>query len=268
MGIGPSRSGGAGTGAEALFVSDLHLHPALAETTRLFEHFLSTEAPHADRLFLLGDIFEYWAGDDDIGETFNQRIVEAIRRVVLSGTKVFWVGGNRDFLVGDVFARESGVTLLPDPFGTTLGGRTIAVSHGDALCTDDVDYQSFRSMVRDPVWQRVFLEKPLFDRKAIIAGLRSQSKAGKMSKTSEIMDVNEDAVCALFRETGAEVLIHGHTHRPGKHASETCAGHVRFVLPDWDGDETPCRGGWLAIEPNGEIKRFSLQGELVDFACP
>lgn len=245
--------------AVALFVSDVHLHASLPRTTAAFLQFLSTHAKHAHQLYLLGDLFEYWPGDDDIDTPYHRRIIDALRDVSDAGVTVFWTAGNRDFLVGSVFADATGATLLADPATITIAGQLITVSHGDALCTDDTEYMAFRAMVRQGAWQKGFLAKPLAERKAIIEGMRGQSEAGKKNKAADIMDVNPAAVASLFKSTGASMLIHGHTHRPASHICQLSDGEaVRHVLPDWDLDHEPAaqRGGWLAIDTLGTVKRF------------
>jgi UDP-2,3-diacylglucosamine hydrolase len=241
----------------ALFISDLHLQESHPRTAEAFFRFLAERASQAEALYLLGDIFEYWAGDDDLGTPFHQRIVTALRTVSDSGVAVYWMAGNRDFLVGQDFARACGLTLLPDPHVVTIGGQTVALAHGDAQCTGDLKYMAFRAQVRDPAWQAQFLAMPLAQRKAIIAGLREGSRQAHGEKSYEIMDVTPDAVAALHASTQADVIIHGHTHRPALHLDgET--GRRRYVLPDWELDAEPRRGGWIAIDTDGDIHRHDL----------
>lgn len=235
----------------ALFVSDLHLDVALPETTARFLRFLSETAQKARSLYLLGDIFEYWAGDDDLDSPFNQIITDALARLTAGGTSVYWIAGNRDFLVGSAFAQRAGLRLLDDPSIIDAAGKRIVLTHGDALCTDDSAYQAFRKQVRDPAWQQAFLGQPLAQRKQVIEGLRQASREAQRSKAPEIMDVNQDAVHALFDATGAQVMVQGHTHRPAVH--NYADGHVRRVLPDWDLDHRPLRGGWLLLDEEGEF---------------
>lgn len=245
--------------AVALFVSDVHLHESLPRTTAAFLQFLANHAKLAHRLYLLGDLFEYWPGDDDIDTPYHRRIIDAIRDVSDAGVAVFWTAGNRDFLVGSTFADATGATLLADPATITIADHLIALSHGDALCTDDTEYMAFRAMVRQGLWQKGFLAKPLAERKAIIEGMRGQSEAGKKNKSADIMDVNPEAVAGLFKSTGASMLIHGHTHRPASHICHIPNGEaVRHVLPDWDLDHEPetQRGGWLEIDTLGTVRRF------------
>lgn len=249
----------------ALFVSDLHLQPSSPATAALFDAFLTQHAAHARQLYLLGDLFEYWAGDDDIDAPFARAIVDALAALSGAGVELFWIAGNRDFLVGDAFARAAGLTLLPDPFVASIAGRRVVLAHGDAQCTDDTDYQAFRAQVRSPQWQQAFLAQTLDSRKAIIDGLRSGSREAQRDKAMEIMDVHPDAIAALFAQSGAELMIHGHTHRPGMHQHD---GKPRYVLPDWDADSQPPRGGWLGMDASGVVHRFDLHGQLMPRTAP
>ncbi len=249
----------------AFFISDLHLQASMPRTAQAFFDFLRTHAMKAQQMYLLGDIFEYWAGDDDIRTPFNQQVVNAIRQVSDAGVTVFWMAGNRDFLVGDAFAKAAGATLLPDPTITTIAGKKIALTHGDAQCTDDVAYMAFRAQVRQQEWQHAFLAMPLEKRKAIIEGLRKDSQEAQRAKSSEIMDVNADAIASLFDTSDVSIMIHGHTHRPARHAYHQDDGErVRHVLPDWDYEDSPARGGWIGIELDGTIKRFGADGNELD----
>lgn len=245
----------------ALFVSDVHLQESMPRTTQAFLDFLHNYAVKADQLYLLGDLFEYWAGDDDLDASYIRRIVDALRAVNDSGAHVFWIAGNRDFLVGERFAKAAGLTILPDPSVVTIGGQRIVLAHGDAQCTDDHDYMAFRAQVRQQEWQRQFLAMPLAQRKAVIEGLRNGSRAAQRAKSYEIMDVNPTAIAGLFETSGASLMVHGHTHRPARH--EHLAGDnkcVRYVLPDWDYDTGQPRGGWLALHADGSIARVELDG--------
>jgi UDP-2,3-diacylglucosamine hydrolase len=239
----------------ALFISDLHLQESHPRTAEAFFRFLAERAVHAERLYLLGDIFEYWAGDDDLAEPFHQRVIAAIRAVAAAGVAVYWLAGNRDFLVGPGFAEAAGLTLLEEPHLIEAGGRRYALVHGDAQCTRDTKYMAFRAQVRDPAWQRQFLAMPLAQRKAIIAGLREGSREAQAGKTYEIMDVSPDAVQALFDATGADAIIHGHTHRPAVHES---GDKRRYVLPDWELDAQPRRGGWIELAADGALSQHFL----------
>ncbi len=216
----------------SLFISDLHLSADHSDTVAAFLHFLSDQARHAEALYILGDLFEYWAGDDDNSE-FHQQIIAALHK--LETTRLYLMRGNRDLLMGEQLASACSAELLPDPCLIDLYGAPTLLSHGDALCTDDIEYQKFRKMVRSEAFQKEFLARPLAERKSYIAQLRGRSLSEKMSKSSEIMDVNQDALHELLREFGYPRLIHGHTHRPARH-EHPIDGHLceRWVLSDWE----------------------------------
>ncbi|MBC3874965.1 UDP-2,3-diacylglucosamine diphosphatase [Undibacterium flavidum] len=238
--------------ALALFVSDVHLSDALPQTTDYFLRFLSEQARNTERLYLLGDLFEYWAGDDDCDEAYNQKIIRALRALNDSGVKIFWIAGNRDFLVGKGFANEAQVELLRDPTELHLAKRHLVISHGDALCTDDTNYMAFRAMVRQSEWQTTFLAKPLAERKAIILSMRKASSTEQQNKSMAIMDVNRQAVSTLLQQYPGAILIHGHTHRNAIHHEEP---GLRYVLPDWDCDHSEDkRGGWLRLDLQGNLE--------------
>jgi UDP-2,3-diacylglucosamine hydrolase len=247
----------------ALFVSDLHLQAAHGRTAQAFLDFLAQRAPGAGALYLLGDLFEYWAGDDDLADPFNHSIAAALRQLSESSVAVYWIAGNRDFLVGSEFAEAAGVQLLSEPHVAHIGGQRLVLLHGDAECTDDVNYMVFRSQVRDPAWQAQFLAMPLSQRKAIIAGLRDSSRHQQGAKSYQIMDVTEAAIAKVYADTGSDIMIHGHTHRPALHVS--AAGlRRRYVLPDWDMDTEPQRGGWIEVNADGAIVRRNFDGaELI-----
>lgn len=217
-----------------LFISDLHLSGDRPEINRVFFEFLNGRAREASALFILGDLFEYWAGDDDCDDPFNTTILSAIAKLVASGVPVSFIHGNRDFLAGGEFARRAGLTLLADPTKLKLFGTPTLLMHGDTLCTDDHKYMMFRAQIRSDSWARDFLSKPLAARKAIIGGLRRQSEEEKRSKTASIMDVSTPAVEAILRAHAYPRLMHGHTHRPALH-QHVVDGHPceRWVLADW-----------------------------------
>jgi UDP-2,3-diacylglucosamine hydrolase len=199
----------------------------------LFLTFLQQQVRAAESLYILGDLFEYWAGDDDLEDEHHQQVVNALHG--LSEVKVYLMHGNRDLLLGERFAQACNATLLPDPILMSLHGRLTLLTHGDLLCTDDVDYQAFRKQVHDPLWQQAFLAQPLSERKNQIAGYRSRSEQEKSYKSEAIMDVNAEAVADMVRQYQyPSLLIHGHTHRMGKHAM-SIDGHSceRIVLGDW-----------------------------------
>ncbi len=218
-----------------LFISDLHLSADHPHSTAAFQRFIATLAPQAEALYILGDLFEYWAGDDDRHDPFHAEVIAALHGLATHDVKIYLMHGNRDLLMGDALAQAAGATLLDDPTLLDLYGMPTLISHGDKLCTDDVEYQKFRVQVHDATFQKNFLAQPLAERKAYIEQLRKQSNAAKQSKGSAIMDVNVDAVATLLREYRYPRLIHGHTHRPKRH-EHVVDGHrcERWVLSDWD----------------------------------
>jgi len=242
----------------ALFVSDLHLSPDTPNTSAAFFSFLQNQAADATQLYLLGDLFEYWPGDDYVDSPFPHQVCQELKRVSDNGTKIFWLSGNRDFLVGSAFAAAAGLTLLNEPHIVEIGDRKILLVHGDAQCTDDTAYMAFRTQVRNPEWQAAFLARPLAERKSIIAGMREGSRAAQKEKSMAIMDVNTEQIATLFKTHGVNLLIHGHTHRPDIH--HTPEG-VRYVLPDWDcesGEADKRRGGWITLDSTGKLHAISI----------
>lgn len=218
-----------------LFISDLHLCCNQPAITAAFERFAAHQAPAAEAVYILGDLFEYWAGDDDLDTPFHQTLIRALRRISDGGTRLFLLHGNRDLLIGERLAEACGGQLLSDPVRIELYGKSALLSHGDALCTDDRDYQTFRAQVRQPQWQKQFLAQPLAERKAYIEQLRARSENEKQHKHTAIMDVNAEVVAALLREQHfPRLFIHGHTHRPNRHVYHL-DGHTceRWVLGDW-----------------------------------
>jgi UDP-2,3-diacylglucosamine hydrolase len=217
-----------------LFISDLHLCASRPEINRIFFEFLRGPAHNAESLYVLGDLFEYWAGDDDLDDPFNASVVSALAECSRAGPAVYFMHGNRDFLLSGDFARACNARLIGDPHTLDLFKTPTLLMHGDTLCTDDVDYQRFRAEVRAPAWRKEFLSLPLALRKEQIGALRALSEKEKRRKPPEIMDVNRGAVEAMLREHGYPRLIHGHTHRPARHEHRV-DGRVceRWVLPDW-----------------------------------
>lgn len=216
-----------------LFISDLHLEAERPEIGEQFLAFLQGPARDADALYILGDLFEVWVGDDDPSPYFAG-IKAAIRALSDSGVPVYFMHGNRDFSIGEQFARETGVTLLQDPHAMELHGEKVLLSHGDVLCTDDVEYQQVRAMTRNPEWLAMMLSKSFEERQAFAIQARQQSMARGDALQEEIMDVNQDAVAAIIREHGVDVLLHGHTHRPAVHPLHVDDRKVhRIVLGDW-----------------------------------
>jgi len=239
----------------AVLVSDLHLSPSMPATLAAFLQFIEQVASQAQRLYLLGDVFEYWAGDDDLADPFLAPIISALRSLTERGVAVYWLAGNRDFLVGEAFAVATGSTLLTEPYRLEFGGRSVLLLHGDAQCTGDQAYMAFRQQVRDPLWQQSFLARPLADRKAIIHGMREGSRAAQREKSMAIMDVTASEMEQLFQAYRVDSIIHGHTHRPAVHESP---GGRRYVLSDWDCDTDAPRGGWLALQSDGSISPHSI----------
>jgi len=248
-------------GPVALFISDLHLQAEMPATTTAFLSFLEQHARHAQQLYLLGDIFEYWAGDDDLNSPFPQRIVRALKEVSDAGVELFWMAGNRDFLVGQEFAAATKTTLLADPHILTYADQRYLLSHGDLLCTDDVAYQQFRTQVRQPEWQAAFLARPLDERKNMIANMRLQSQLHQQQQAAVITDVNQNTVDQFFSNHHVQILIHGHTHRPALHRrTEVGISTTRYVLSDWDQDHATPRGDWIALLADGSLQRYSYSG--------
>ena len=230
-----------------LFISDLHLAPERPQITEQFLRFTRTTAAGADALYILGDLFEYWVGDDDLEDPLNGTVSGALSVLADNGTKVFLMRGNRDVLLGSEFAAHCHATLLDDPVPVNLYGIPTLLSHGDALCTDDVDYQRFRAYARDPGNQAKFLAQSLEARREQMRGMRAQSEASKQQKTEAIMDVAPATVEELLRKHGYPRLIHGHTHRPAHHLHQV-DGHAceRWVLNDWYDS-----GGYLRCDAAG-----------------
>ena len=216
-----------------LFVSDLHLDAASPQAIEQFLDFLRSEAARAEALYILGDLFEAWIGDDD-PEPARARVCEALRELTAGGVVCFVLHGNRDFLLGEGFSRRTGCVLLPDPVSAEIDGEQVLLTHGDALCRGDHSYQELRSTVRDPSWQQRFLALPLAVRARLADRARAGSRAHTARAVSQIMDVDPEAVAAAFRATGARRIIHGHTHRPGVHERLLDGRPVyRIVLGAW-----------------------------------
>ena len=229
--------------ASSLFVSDLHLSEERPEANERFIAFMEDTARQAAALYVLGDLFEYWIGDDDLGEPFNAVMTGFFARLARGGVPVFLMHGNRDFLMGERFCRATGAELLADPAVVDLGGVKTLLMHGDTLCTDDLDYQGWRRTARSGAWQQEFLSQPLEARRRTVGALRDRSREVIQAKPAEIMDVNDDAVREAFRRHGVTRLVHGHTHRPGRHELEVDGRRCeRWVLPDWYGP-----GGYLEV---------------------
>jgi len=226
-----------------LFISDLHLSAERPEANERFIGFMEGAARGAQALYVLGDLFESWIGDDDIGERFNAVVVGFFAALAKSGTPLYLMHGNRDFLIGRRFCRATGATLLKDPAVVEIEGTPTLLMHGDTLCTDDVDYLAWRRKARNPLLQAVFLARSIEKRRAMSVRMREKSRQVVAGKPAEIMDVNAGAVREAFRRHGVTRMIHGHTHRPGRHELEVDGRRCeRWVLPDWYGP-----GGYLEI---------------------
>ena len=240
------------------FISDLHLCAERPALTAVFERYLAGPTRTASALYILGDLFEYWAGDDDLDDPLNTRVARQLAALADAGCRVFFMPGNRDFLLGADFARRAKLEILPEPTVIPLGDRQALLCHGDSLCTDDIAYQAFRTQVRNPTWQAQFLAQPLALRKQIIAGVRMKSEEAKSEKAAAIMDVNAASVAALLQEHGFPLLIHGHTHRPAEHRtnvdSHACE---RWVLADWR-DENGEAKGEVLVWADGKLSRQPL----------
>ncbi|MCX8145893.1 MAG: UDP-2,3-diacylglucosamine diphosphatase [Azovibrio sp.] len=216
------------------FISDLHLSPRTPGAARIFRRFLADIARPGNSLYILGDCFETWVGDDDMDAPGHRDIVAALAEASAAGLAIFLLHGNRDFLLGPDFALATGLTLLPDPYVLSTPEWQFVLSHGDALCTDDISYQHFRAQTRNPDWQAAFLARPLAERHAIAEHLRQQSEAAKSEKSAYLMDLNPGATDDFLRLHGYATFIHGHTHRPATHDHIVDGIHVeRWVLADW-----------------------------------
>ena len=228
------------------FISDLHLQASELGTFAAWENYLTHTA--ADAVFILGDLFEVWVGDDCLlPHSFEQRCADVLQRASVRSA-MYVMHGNRDFLLGTAFMEASGCTLLPDPAVLVLDSTRWLLTHGDSLCLDDVDYQHFRKIVRGAEWQQDFLSKSLVDREAIAKGIRNQSEDRKRG-TAHYADLDTAATIALLDSNTAHYMVHGHTHRP--HTHDLPSGQTRIVLSDWDQAASP---------PRAEVLRLQLQG--------
>lgn len=218
--------------APVLFIADLHLDPGRPAAMRAFCHFVETRVPAAAALFILGDLFEAWIGDD--ARPDKDPVAPALAALGAQGLPVYFMPGNRDFLVGPAFCRAAGITMLTEPTLIEIDGERVLLEHGDALCTDDTAYQAFRSQVRNPDWQAAFLAQPVAERLEQARALRQRSGEAMAGKSAAIMDVNAEAVRERLQAWGVGTLIHGHTHRPAIHRLDSGDGHGRrIVLGDW-----------------------------------
>lgn len=243
-----------------LFIADLHLQQSKPELTQAFLDYLAGRARGAEALYILGDLFESWIGDDAIGD-FERPIIEALRAFTETGSHLYVMHGNRDFLLGDTFATMTGAVLIDDPALITLNEEVpVLLMHGDSLCTQDQGYMQFRAMTRDPVWQKQTLSLPIEQRRQLADQMREGSNDANSDKADEIMDVNPEAVDEVMQQCHVRTLIHGHTHRPDVHDFRLHGEEVarRYVLGDWRMSEDL---GW-ELRLDGltlTLESFSLQ---------
>jgi UDP-2,3-diacylglucosamine hydrolase len=235
-----------------IFISDLHLSEDQPAISQGFLWFLETQLQGAERLFILGDFFELWIGDD-FRTPFHTDIIEALKRVTMP---IFIMHGNRDFLLGEHFCEEIGAMLLPDPTVMDIGGEQVLLMHGDSLCTDDTEYMQVRGLLRSEAFQADFLSKSPEERLAFAQNARAQSQAHTSETAAEIMDVNQTEVAKALEESKALILIHGHTHRPGVHELQSSDGDCRrYVLGDWSSQT-----GWriTSADTGLELEEFEF----------
>ena len=232
------------------FISDLHLSENTPSVTQGFFEFLKTAAQELSHLYILGDLFEAWVGDDNDSELATN-VMQEINHATRNGLEIFFIHGNRDFLCGQKFAEQSNLTLLPDPYFLNFFDQKIALSHGDSFCTEDLEYIKFKKEVRSEKWQQEFLQKPLDDRLNIASNMRDASQKNNSNKDISIMDVTPNAIQEFFAEHRIDLLIHGHTHRPNTHQINS---GTRIVLGDWH------KTGWCLMldEQQQELKEFTL----------
>lgn len=219
--------------AKHLFIADLHLAPERAEIIQLFIRFLNNQAVQAKSLYILGDLVEYWLGDDDKANGLDD-VFNAMKQLSDNGCSIYLMHGNRDFLMGENFAHRTGCRLIHEPYIAEINNKRLLLMHGDTLCTDDLRYQELRKMLRNPAWQTDFLSKPLKEREQMAIALRKQSQQETQNKHADIMDVNQQAVETAFTDNQVQLIIHGHTHRPAIHELDIQGQAAkRIVLGDW-----------------------------------
>ena len=232
------------------FISDIHLSETQPELTQAFFKFLNESKEACTHLYILGDLFESWIGDDDDTPLY-QEIKNALLAFTTNGPETFFIHGNRDFLISNDFAKDTGITILPDPYSLDINGQKVVLSHGDFLCTDDVDYIAFRDQVRTEEWQVNFLQKDLSERKEIAAAMRNASQEATAEKSNAITDVNPLAVENFMNKHKPSLFIHGHTHRPDTHYVNS---FTRIVLGDWGS-----YGWFLSIDDQEfSLEKFSI----------
>ena len=231
--------------AQAVFVADVHLCESRPDASARFFDFLSQVASRSQSLFILGDLFESWVGDDDLAAPLHQTVIKQLADLSVRGVQIFFMHGNRDFMLAEQFARMCGMQLLADPVVVDLYGTPTLLTHGDTLCTADVDYQRYRRMVRQPWLLKVLRALPLSLRQTMAQRARTRSEQAKTHKSATIMDVDPEALIALFKQYGVRRMIHGHTHRPAQHSIDIHgAQYERWVLPDWYGEG----GGYIVCD--------------------
>ena len=243
------------------FISDLHLTPTRPSGIELLQDFLTNHAVGADSLYILGDLFEYWIGDEAATQLGADPVLAALRQISDQSVQLYFMSGNRDFLIGQQFASATGSQLLSEPTVIELHGQPVLLLHGDSLCTDDIEHQAFRKTVDDPDWRQQFLALSIEQRLAMAQDARTQSKLHQMAVTMEIMDVTQSAVEKVMIDAGVTTLIHGHTHRPAIHQFELSGQPAkRIVLGDWYQQPS-----WLQVDSSGyrlksgeEIKLFKV----------
>ncbi|WP_395375645.1 UDP-2,3-diacylglucosamine diphosphatase [Marinicella sp. W31] len=224
------------------FISDLHLSPKYPQITDRFKAFIENKARHARALYILGDLFEYWLGDDAT-DALAEEVAVSLSQLAQGNTQIYYMHGNRDFLIGEEFAQRCQFEILPDPIIHTIFDRSWILTHGDALCTDDQAYQAVRRIVREPSWQQDFLLKSISERIAFAEEARKKSSQHTQTANDDIMDVNQQAVSNLFDEHAQTLCIHGHTHRPAVHRHDN---NTRVVLGDWHNSSS-----YVLMKPNG-----------------
>ena len=232
------------------FISDIHLSEDSPHLTNAFKAFLDESKESCTHLFILGDLFEIWVGDD-VHTPYHQEIKKILKNFTSYGPKTYFTHGNRDFLIGEAFANEVGISILPDPYTLNINGLNVILSHGDFLCTDDVEYMDFRNKVRSKEWQKDFLSKDVDERNEIANSLRSGSKDATSKKSLDITDANIQTVNSFIEENKPDIFIHGHTHRPKIHEHYSTK---RLVLGDWN------KSGWYCSIKDKDInlKEFKI----------
>ena len=231
------------------FVSDLHLEPIENKRVKVFFQFLNNAVNKYEELYILGDFFEYWIGDDDT-QSVNKLIMQRLKAASDNGLKIYFIHGNRDFLIGSEFESETGVKILEDQHTFNIGEKKIMISHGDAFCVDDVEYQEMKREIRSDSWKKDFLTKSISERVDFANNLRTKSSERNSNKPENIMDVNDNYVLEVVRREKIDILIHGHTHRPAVHKLENSS--IRAVLGSWEEE------GWVADYIEGNIKLTSF----------